>query len=104
MNDDLPAAVEVDWDRLRRQFIYSNQSWVGFIFVSSPGIARILRRRTERLVRQRGGRFAVVETKTPGQLAEAVPGLLGDATADLACLWLEAVYADPPAARSPGPG
>jgi tetratricopeptide (TPR) repeat protein len=103
--EDLPAAAEADWDRLRRQFAYSTQSWIGFVFVSSPNIARTLRRRTERLVRQQGGRFAAVDVTTPGRLAEATPQLLGDATREAACVWLEAAYADAPggAVSEPGP-
>jgi tetratricopeptide (TPR) repeat protein len=100
--DALPPSVEGEWDRLRRQFELSTQSWVGFIFISSPRVAHAIRHRLDRLIRQWAGFLAVVEAHEPEELAEATTQLLGAETARAMCLWLEAIHADPPDADQTG--
>src|SRR5690349_20083152 len=88
----LDPTVEEEWRRLRAQLDLAAGFWLGFAFLTSPGISQVFEQRVGRILRQHARKSAVVHVSAPSDV-EAVMSALLTAKKPADCVWVDCVHA-----------
>jgi hypothetical protein len=100
---DLTPVGEREWARLRTLLDLDRGRWLGFLFTGSPGADRILRERTDQLLRRTTAETVqVIEPATPDDLRAVLDVLFQPPPPGIGCRWVSAVHIDPGKARGNG--
>ena len=86
----LDPAAEREWSRLRIQLEFAAGFWLGFAFLVSPKVSRILEQRTERMLHVHARVFTLVEINVPADADRALNDLL-TASPGAGCTWVRCV-------------
>ena len=94
--DTLDSAGEAEWQRLRQQLELATGFWLGFVFCPSPRTVASLRWRTAQILRFRALPMQLIRPATPEDFHAVLPQLFEPHSAQLHCLWIEAIQSDSP--------
>ncbi len=93
----LDPAGESEWARFRRHLDLAHGFWLTFLFAASAADVRVFEQRTKRILRNGARTQKVLAPRTPQELESAPLEILQRKRSDaLGCIWVDAVYADPP--------
>lgn len=96
----LPPSAEAEWERFARHLdLIANDSgedgfWLAFLAVHSPAVARVVKGRVQARFDARSRAFVELPAETPARLQNVLPRLLGEETARVGCVWVEAPFRD----------
>ena len=91
---DLGPRGEEEWARLRTLLDLDRGRWVGFLFTGSPVAERVLRSRTDQVLRRGGETMEVIEPATPDDLRLVLDRLFEPWPAGVGCRWVSAIHTD----------
>lgn len=96
----LPPSAEAEWERFARHLeLIANETgedgfWLAFLTVHSPQVARVVKERVQARFDARSRAFVELPAETPARLQNVLPRLLGEETARVGCVWVEAPFRD----------
>lgn len=92
-------SVDEAWERLEAQFELSGGFWLGFVFSAAPQAVARLREKRNALFEAKGLKWLDYHPADPGSLSHVLIWLLTlTETAEVDCVWVEAIRADAPGA------